>query len=210
MTTYSLTLLRHGESVGNAGNYYQGLHDFDLSARGVAQAQAIAEEWLAAGISFDRVVSSPLLRARRTAEIIATRLGAPLEFDPDWQEMDNGVLAGLKQEEADVLYPQPAFMNLYTPIGRTGESDWDAYLRAGRAVARLLRFPPGRYLVVSHGAILNRALKAILGIMPQPNFHGTHFNFINTGYIVLNYRPDRHEWLVLKFSDRDHSPPTTA
>lgn len=210
MMNYYITLLRHGESVGNAGNYYQGLHEFDLSERGVAQVQALAEEWFSAGVTFDQIISSPLLRARRTGEIIATRLGVPLDFDPDWREMDNGVLAGLKQEEADVLYPQPAFMNLYTPIGQTGESDWDTYIRAGRAVARLLRRPPGRYLVVAHGAILNRALKAMLGIMPMPNFHGTHFNFVNTGYIELEYRPERHEWLVLKFSDRDHSPPTTA
>jgi 2,3-bisphosphoglycerate-dependent phosphoglycerate mutase len=208
--TYHITLLRHGESIGNAGNYYQGLHDFDLSARGEAQAQALAEEWYSAGVSFDQVISSPLLRARRTAEIIAARLGIPLEFDPDWMEMDNGVLAGLKQEVADELYPWPDFRNLYEPIGQTGESEWDVFLRACRAVARLMQRPPGRYLVVAHGAILNRALKAMLGIMPQPNFHGTHFNFVNTGYIVLEYRPERHEWLVLKLSDRDHSPPTTA
>lgn len=124
-------------------------------------------------------------------------------------EVDNGVLAGLKQEVADVLYPWPDFRNLYEPIGKTGESEWDAFLRAGRAVASLLRRPPGRYLVVAHGAILNRALKAILGIMPQANFHGAHFDFVNTGYIVLEYQPDSHEWRVKKFSDQDHSPSTT-
>lgn len=208
--TYHITLLRHGESLGNAGNYYQGQHDFDLSARGEGQAQVLADAWLAAGMTFDLVIASPLLRARRTAEIIAARLGVALELDPDWKEIDNGVLAGLKQEEADALYPQPDFLNLYSPIGQSGESDWDAFLRAGRAVARLLRRPPGCYLVVAHGAILNRALKAMLGIMPQANFHGTHFNFVNTGYIVLEYRPERHEWLVMKLSDQDHSPPTTA
>lgn len=208
--TYHITLLRHGESVGNAGNYYQGRHEFDLSERGEAQVQALAAEWLADGVTFDLVIASPLLRARRTAEIIADRLQIPVELDPDWMEMDNGVLAGLKQEVADELYPWPDFRSLYEPIGQTGESEWDVFLRAGRAVAHLLHHPPGRYLVVAHGAILNRALKAMLGIMPQANFHGAHFNFVNTGYIVLEYNPERHEWLVMKLSDRDHSPSTTA
>lgn len=83
METYHITLLRHGESIGNAGNYYQGQSDFELSALGEAQASALADEWLAAGVTFDLVISSPLLRARRTAEIVAARLGTSMELEPD-------------------------------------------------------------------------------------------------------------------------------
>ncbi|RPI31749.1 MAG: histidine phosphatase family protein, partial [Chloroflexota bacterium] len=69
--TYHLILLRHGESVGNANGVYQGQADFELSDLGRRQAQALAERWVAEEKTFDLVISSPLLRARQTAEIIA-------------------------------------------------------------------------------------------------------------------------------------------
>jgi broad specificity phosphatase PhoE len=73
-------------------------------------------------------------------------------------------------------------MHPYQAVGETGESQWELYLRAGRAVQNLLKNPPGRYLVVSHGGILNLAFYAILGIAPQANFTGPRFRFANTAY----------------------------
>lgn len=202
--SHKITLLRHGESVGNAERIYQGRTNYDLTEKGRDQSQALATCWKGKGITFDQVISSPQSRARQTAEIIAERLSAPLEFDPEWIEIDNGLLAGLTLDEIAERNSFPEFMNPYEQIGETGESNWDLYLRAGRAVQSLLRRQPGSYLVVSHGGILNRVMYTILGIVPQVNFAGARFRFGNTGFAVLYYDPDRHIWLLDRLNDQGH------
>jgi len=62
--SYHIVFLRHGESVGNAEDRFQGQADFPLTDKGRAQAKALAERWLVEGVTFDRCISSPLLRAR--------------------------------------------------------------------------------------------------------------------------------------------------
>jgi len=129
---YHITFLRHGESVGNAEERFQGQADFPLTENGLAQAQALAERWLAEGVTFDLAISSPLARARQTAEIITGALRIPIEFDPNWMEINNGLLAGLSDEEAAERVPRPLFMTPYDHFGKTGESRWELYLRRTR------------------------------------------------------------------------------
>ncbi len=201
---YVFTLLRHGESIGNAEGYHQGQSEFPLTEKGRAQAQALADSWKSSGVTFDFVISSPQNRASQTAEIIARTLNMRVEHDELWKERDNGVLSGLLHEEAKWKYPQPAFIHPYNPIGQTGESQWELYLRAGRAIQNLLHRPPGTYLVISHGGILNMTLQAILGITPQANFQGARFRWYNTAYSTLTYRPDVHAWIVEETNQRPH------
>ena len=165
---YTVTFLRHGESVGNAEDRFQGRADFPLTEKGRAQARALAERWKAEGVIFDQCIASPLLRACQTAEIISAALNVPLEFDPDWMEIDNGLVAGLTVQQAEQVAPRPDFITPYTHFGKTGESRWELYLRAGRAIQHLLDRGPGSYLVAAHGGILNMALYAILGIPVKP------------------------------------------
>lgn len=191
---YLITLVRHGESTGNAEGRHQGQMDFPLTERGRAQAQALAQRWQREGRRYDALITSPLTRARETARILAAALGLVVETDVLWMERDNGVLAGWRWEEAREHYPPPALLHLYDPVGQTGESIWDLYLRAGQAIQRLLRRPPGRYLVVSHGGLLHMVLYAILGIAPQPNFLGPRFVLGNAAFIDLEYHPHEGRW----------------
>ncbi len=204
LPVYHIALLRHGESVGNAEGYHQGQAEFPLTERGRLQAQALAEFWLKEGQEFDQAIASPQSRAKETAEIITTALGIPLDFDEVWMERDNGIYAGLLHTEAREKYPQPDFIPSYEPIGEEGESQWELYLRGGRAVQSLIHRPPGRYLVVSHGGLLNMVMYAVLGITPPPNFHGPRFRFRNTSYVTLSYHPNRHVWYVHGINQRDH------
>jgi broad specificity phosphatase PhoE len=201
---YQITLLRHGESTGNAERIYQGHSEFDLTERGQAQSHALASRWQEEGTTFEQIISSPLARARQTAEIIAEKLSVPLEFDPNWKEIDNGVLAGLTLQQAAEHYPFPDFMTPFEPIGQSGESNWDLYLRAGQSIKELLDRPAGKYLVVSHGGFLTRVMYAILGIIPQANFSGARFRFRNSGFAVVYYDPARHIWLVDRLNDSAH------
>lgn len=121
-------------------------------------------------------------------------------------EWNNGRLAGLKAEEVAEKYPRPAFINPYTRLGETGESQWDLYLRAGQAVKKLMEKPPGSYLVVSHGGFLNMVMYTILGITPQANFYGPRFRFFNCAFASLTYLPNEHKWYVEGVNDHLHWP----
>ncbi|HLH28774.1 MAG TPA: histidine phosphatase family protein, partial [Acidimicrobiales bacterium] len=84
-----LILVRHGESTANAEGRLLGRLDAPLTARGLAQARALAP--FVAGAT--RLLSSPLGRAVGTAEALGT--GLPVEVDERWVEIDYGVLDGV-------------------------------------------------------------------------------------------------------------------
>ena len=77
-----LILVRHGESTGNASGLLLGRIDSPLTERGVGQARSLA----VAVAGATRLVSSPLARARDTAEALGT--GLPVEIDDRWIEVD--------------------------------------------------------------------------------------------------------------------------
>ena len=109
---YHITLVRHGESAGNADNIYQGQQDYPLTDTGRLQARLLGERWQAEGRAFSGIVSSPLLRALETAEIIAHYVPASIELDPNWMERHFGKLSGLTAAQADEQHPRPAYIGL--------------------------------------------------------------------------------------------------
>jgi len=202
---YHITFLRHGESTGNVENRLQGLSDFPLSETGRAQARALGERWQAEGLTFDTAITSPLSRARETAEIIAAALQIPtFELEPLWVERDMGKRSGMTMEEINAQFPNPDFINPYDSFDASGESDWALYLCGGQALHKILQRPPAKYLIVTHGAILNMTLYAILGIAPQPNFQGPRFRMENTAFCQFRYYPLAHRWRVDVIGDQNH------
>ena len=199
---YHVTFLRHGESVGNAEDRFQGHADYSLTEKGRSQARSLADRWQESGVTFDKCIASPLLRARQTAEIVCAALGIPLELDPDWMEINNGLVSGLTPDEAMQVAPRPDFMTPYTRFGEIGESRWELYLRAGRAIQHILDRSPGHYLVAAHGGVLNMAMYAILGIPVQADSAGPRFMFHNTTFATFLYDPEHHNWRMLNFDDR--------
>lgn len=202
---YKITFLRHGESTGNAEGYFQGQGDFPLTEIGREQAHALALRWQAEKREFDYVIASPLSRARETAEIITETLDIPIdEFDPIWMERHNGKITGMKHEEGRKFLPQPHFKNPYQVFAGNGEGDWELSLRAGHALQSLLMRPAGRYLIVSHGAMLNFTMKNIVGVAPHANYQGAQFRFQNTAFAQVIYMPRLHRWYIEAINDRYH------
>ena len=91
-------LLRHGETAWNRERRYQGSKDTPLSAEGLVQAEAAARELK--DHTFAAVYSSPLRRARETAEAIAALHGLEVETDPAFQELGFGQWEGLTLDAA--------------------------------------------------------------------------------------------------------------
>ncbi|MFR7669932.1 MAG: histidine phosphatase family protein [Collinsella sp.] len=93
-----LYLVRHGQTELNVQNILQGGHDSPLTARGREQALATRAAFEARGVTFDRVYSSPLGRARHTAELIAGE-GCSIELVDDLREWHLGSLEGTSNRE---------------------------------------------------------------------------------------------------------------
>ncbi len=201
---FHITLLRHGESVGNAESRWQGQADFPLTEKGRAQAKSLAERWTREKVEFDRIIASPLTRAKETAEIIASALGLEIEFDPLWLERDNGEFSGLTAHEVRQNFTHQSFTTPYDPVGFDGEGYWELFLRAGQALQDLLKREPARYLIVSHGGLLNQVMHAVVGVAPQANNAGTRFRFGNTAFAQLMYYPYQHRWAIDKLNDHAH------
>ena len=203
MTTHHITLLRHGESQANRAGLLQGRADIPLTENGQRQAERLAETWLASGIQFNAIISSPLERARHTAEPFARLLGLDIELDDLWIERDFGILEGQPFTRTSQPEAQSLMHNAYFPPGGTGESHMDVFLRAGRAMSSLLRRPPGRYLVVSHGAFLNKILAVILGTPANSQPHNYTFLIGNTAYFNVVYHQEAQRWRIYGFQNPD-------
>lgn len=184
-------LLRHGESVWNAENRWQGQSDPPLSDLGEEQAREAAKSLT--GSDFLRLVSSPLQRARRTAEILAEALGLDLAFEPELREIDTGIWTGLTRDEIRAGWPREladwAEGRSESPPG--GESRFALAARAVAALRRLATVPEAgqALLVVTHGALL-RHLDRSLGLVPEsvPNLGGRWYRLDAEGPVVAGER----------------------
>jgi 2,3-bisphosphoglycerate-dependent phosphoglycerate mutase len=201
----NFTFLRHGESEGNQLGVIQGQSDYELTEPGIQQAQKIAQDWQTMGIQFDQIISSPLSRAHDTAKVIAKRLNNDLIVQPEWMERDFGSLSGISGDEVWSHPEMRGFFHPYDPVGDSGESQWDLYLRASEGVQKLLDKPFGRYLIVSHGGILNMTLRAIMGISPQRNQIPPRFYIHNTAFTRISMNPDKYRWDFLSINEVAHS-----
>ena len=145
-------LLRHGATPLSAERRFAGRGDIPLTETGKLQAKAAAQRLAVRG-GVELIVSSPLRRARLTADAVAASTGAPVEVDDGWIETDFGEWEGLSYAEAMERWPGEvtAWMNDTSIAPPGGESFAAAGRRVLAALDRLLdRAEPGRVVVVSH------------------------------------------------------------
>lgn len=145
-------LLRHGQTALSVERRFAGRGDVPLTEVGRQQAAAAAARLAARG-GIDLVVSSPLARARRTAEAVADATGAGLLVDDDLAETDFGDWEGMTFAEVMSRWPDEmrAWMESAEVAPPGGESLAAAARRALSALDRLLA-EHGRktVVVVSH------------------------------------------------------------
>jgi broad specificity phosphatase PhoE len=165
-----LLVIRHGQSRWNAQGRGHGWGDPPLSSLGEDQARG-AVPGLATQDLSPGVVASDLVRARRTAELVAEPLDlGPIDTTSDLREHDIGEWDGKTWEEIERDWPgaKDAWVaeQIDTPPG--GEPRAAFHERVERAVRKLADDRPGgRYLVVAHGGVV-RTLERLAGIEPTP------------------------------------------
>ncbi len=98
-------IFRHGQTIWNAEGRPQGQHEYPvpLTMNGREQAQKLAEKL--SGRKIKLIISSDLLRAQQTGEIVAQILKVPIMFDKRLREVDYGILNGLYTLEREEVYP---------------------------------------------------------------------------------------------------------
>lgn len=157
-----ITLVRHGESVANRVQRWQGQGDSPLSDLGRQQAEQVGQRLRHA--VFDRVISSDLSRARDTA--LAT--GHRFETDPTWREFDVGAWEGLTREEVNERYPEEmARLKAGEDIPMGGGESYGSFsARIDRALGKLRsELAPGQHaLVVCHGGVIGTLIAGALGL----------------------------------------------
>lgn len=147
-----ICLIRHGETDWNIENRLQGREDIPLNRNGILQA-----EQCAAALSkrkWGAVFTSPLLRARRTAEIIACTNGIKVYVKENLTERDYGKASGLTSEEREAKYPDGKY---------EGIEDWNVMKdRFLNAVLECAAESKGQdIIIVSHGGVINSILAAL-------------------------------------------------
>ena len=161
-------LVRHGETEWNVQGRRQGQLDSPLTPTGIAQARAHAAALR--GEAVDGVFTSPLGRARATADIIAQELGLTVVVIDDLAEVHHGHFAGLSTQDIELRYPGQwarRAADKYRWRFPGGESYADADGRAGRALASVSKYPARRPVIVAHEMIGRLLHGHLLGLGPD-------------------------------------------
>jgi 2,3-bisphosphoglycerate-dependent phosphoglycerate mutase len=193
-----LFLVRHGESQFNAEGRIQGQLDIPLSELGRCQAAAIADRLAAEPL--DAIYSSPLSRALETATAIAARHKVKVQLENRLMEIHAGLFQGLTRLEMMERFPEEErrWTAREADFRIHGGETRRELAERGRTVLESIRETGLKHVaVVSHGAILTGALKALLDIP----IHRGPFHFYNAAVTKVVWN---HEIVVDTLNETEH------
>ena len=199
-------IIRHCEAMGNVNRVFQGVTDADISENGAIQLAYLRKRF--ADIPLDRVYSSFLTRAKKTAHAIADDKGLPVEIVPDLREFNGGEVENKPFVEGFRAVPGLAdtwdnHPQDFHPKG--GESMREAYERIWNAVLEIARENPGKTVALtSHGVSLRclncRLLKGDIEKLKEVPWTE------NTAVSLVEFDEQLNPNLVF-FNDYSHVPP---
>jgi probable phosphoglycerate mutase len=174
-----IALIRHGQTDWNAALRIQGSTDVPLNDTGRQQASGIVDRLDAS--RWDLVVSSPLSRARETAEILAAGLGLELgPVVPGLVERGYGEAEGATADVVRENWPDRQYPGM--------ELEDEVQARGAAALAQIERDFPGRnVLAVSHGTLIRLTVGYVTGTAVGP--------LPNTAIVELDHVGD--EWVLV-------------
>jgi broad specificity phosphatase PhoE len=171
-----VVLVRHGETAWSRSGQHTGSTDIPLTPAGEAAAASLAP--LLASLDIAQVVSSPLQRARRTAELAG--FAGRLRFDADLVEWNYGAYEGLTS--AEIQARAPGWL-VFCDGCPGGESPGQVAARVDRLLTRLAA-GEGPTLLFAHGHLLRVLVARWLGLHPS---EGRRFLLDTTTLSVLSH-----------------------
>lgn len=187
-------LARHGETAWSLTGQHTGLTDLPLTELGERNARRLAERLQ--GLTFTKVLVSPLQRAKRTCELAG--FGAVAEIDPDLVEWDYGHYEGLRTPEIRAKRPD---WQLFRDGCPGGESVEQVASRADRVVNRI-RATNADVLLFSSGHFLRVLTSRWLGLTPSPN--ARLFMLSTASLSALGYEQDLSHPVIQLWNDTHH------
>lgn len=162
-----LTLVRHGECLGQVDPQFGTDPDSALSPVGIEQARATAEQLATEQVT--HLVSSPLLRAMATADSIAVQCGlARFEVWTELREGFRGHYRGLTCTQLQQQFPRAIPCDAITEEGwHHGDSDYASFWQRCQEVLFRVRQQfahPDHIVIVTHGGCANYLLHILLGM----------------------------------------------
>jgi probable phosphoglycerate mutase len=152
--------VRHGESEGNAGSYFQDI-DSPLTAKGKAQARFIAER--CEKLPIEILVSSPAQRTKETALVISGALRSPIEWSEFFVErMRPASIVGKRKDDAAALAIDRSWFDASKAELAGGETVEELISRTDDALGFLRAKGEEHILVVTHGFFLRTLIGRIV------------------------------------------------
>lgn len=155
-------LIRHGCTAWNKEKRAQGVTDIPLDDEGIQQAVALAERL--SDDTWNVIYTSDLVRAHRTAEIIAKRLGIEeIHIDKRLREMSGGLVEGKTMDERISIWGEN-----WKQLELGAEKPDDGMLRGMSCVQAIVeKHPNDSVLIVSHGALLRNTLRGLSAALTE-------------------------------------------
>ncbi|MDR1874582.1 MAG: histidine phosphatase family protein [Synergistaceae bacterium] len=193
-----ILLVRHGRTDWNDERRFQGRTDIPLNEEGLLQARKLSERL--ASWPLDVVYTSPLLRALRTAEAVASPHGKKPVVLEDLSEMYFGPwegesIAGLRKRSPGLM--RSWLKDPFFHMPENAETWEDIQTRVRRAVGVILHSARERVVVVSHGGIMRALFSVLLDLDPRAVWNISASNCSISGVEVREHQN------VLKFSNDD-------
>lgn len=187
-------LARHGETEWTLSGQHAGLTDLPLTEQGERTARRLGERLK--GLSFARVFTSPLQRARRTCELAG--FGNVAEIDPDLVEWDYGKYEG--RRGADIRAERPNW-SLFRDGCPGGETPEQVSARADRVASRV-RQVQANVLLFTSGHFMRVLASRWLGL--EPNANSRYFMLSTASLSALGYENDLSRPVIRFWNDTRH------
>ena len=160
-----IVLWRHGQTDWNVENRFQGHSDIPLNK--VGEYQVVEAAKILASLKPDRIVSSDLIRAQKTAAALSAITNIKVEINPGIRETNGGLWEGKTATENRSTHSE-LFSSWYEggdePAGEIGERRTDVAKRAVAAIEKEIKDFSGTIVFVTHGGTVRSVLGSILNL----------------------------------------------
>lgn len=194
-------LVRHVETINNVEHRFNGWQEAALTERGLQVREKLLNrlEKNHHQKPFERILTSPILRAKEMAEDFSKMIGVPVETENRLREFNFGVFEGLTAQEAAVQYPElwQAWMEDYSKVVLSESGSFTEFHEdLGQWLKNFDMTSDERIVLFTHGGTMNSLLLHLLGFSMTERWRFA----IDPGGMAIIDAPDGYGFLRTLYS----------